>query len=332
MAALANVFAINALEDLRGALNRFGGEAQRSLSAAELEIRRTFDWLQERLNHWQNEVRRRQEQVRQTQAALARCQASGYYDPQTGRQYIPDCSAYQNALLQAQVRLREAEAELRTAQEWGRLLQQATADYQLQAQRLAAALSNDLPKATALLGRKIADLQAYLAVTAAAGVGVAAVASGASPIVEASQPTMAPGTASEHLQNALDRLAGTTAGRPVADAIQRRGAMVRFGPTDDDAIAHFDPARNEIVINETLQSASTGLLAAHLAHEGTHVQWDQPDSIDQEYHAFSAQAAVWNQVRGNETDEQCDRVSGMIALGEPRARRLIRSLYPELPE
>ncbi len=162
--ASANVFAIHALEELRGALNRFGGEAQGSLSAAELEIRRTFDWLQERLNHWQNEVRRRQEQVRQTQAALARCQASGYYDPQTGRQYIPDCSAYQNALLQAQVRLREAEAELRTAQEWGRLLRQATADYQRQAHRLAASLSNDLPKATTLLGRAMATLYSYTAI------------------------------------------------------------------------------------------------------------------------------------------------------------------------
>ncbi len=164
MAASANVFAIHVLEELRGALNRFGGEAQGSLSAAELEIRRTFDWLQERLNHWQNEARRRQEQVRQTQAALAHCQSSGYYDPQTGRQYIPDCSAYKNALLQAQVRLREAEAELRTAQEWGRLLQQATADYQRQAQRLAAALSNDLPKATALLGRAMTTLYSYTAI------------------------------------------------------------------------------------------------------------------------------------------------------------------------
>ena len=301
------------------------------MSAAKLEIRRTFDWLQERLNHWQNEVRRRQEQVRQTQAALARCQASGYYDPQTGRQYILDCSAYQNALLQAQVRLREAEAELRTAQEWGRLLQQATTDYQRQAQRLAASLSNDLPKATALLGRKIADLQAYLAVTTPSGAGVAAVADGAAPTAGAAWPAMAPGMASENLQKALNRLAGTTAGQPVADAIQRRGTTVRFGLTDD-AIAHFDPAGNEIVISETLHHTSNGILAAHLAHEGTHVQWDQPDSIDQEYHAFSAQAAIWNQVRGKETDEQCDWVSGMIALGEPRAKRVIRSLYPELPE
>jgi len=204
-------------------------------------------------------------------------------------------------------------------------VQQAFGAYELQARRLTTQLADDLPKADVLLGRKIADLQAYLAVAALAGVGVVAVAGDATPIVAAPRPASAP------LQDALSRLAGTTAGQSVADAIRRRGVIVCFGPTDD-AIAYFDPARNEIVISETLQHASTGILAAHLAHEGAHVQWNQPDSIDQEYHAFSTQAAVWNQVRGNESDEQCDWVSGMMTLGESQAKRLIRSLYPELPE
>lgn len=113
---------------------------------------------------------------------------------------------------------------------------------------------------------------------------------------------MEPGTTSRNLQNALDRLAGTTAGQSAADAIQRYGSTVRFGPTDDDATAHFAPASNEIVISETLQNASTGLLAAHLAHEGTHVQWDQPDLIGQEYHAFSAD--------GSSSDEQPEQHVG----------------------
>jgi hypothetical protein len=331
MSASAHVQSIQALDDLKGALGRFRGEAQEALGAAEQEICRTLDWLQERLNHWQNEVHRRQEEVRRAAAALARCQASGYTD-RDGHDHTPDCTAYEHTLQQTQRRLQEAEMELANVRRWLAQVQQVVGDYALQARRLATQLGDDLPKADALLGRKIADLQAYLAVTAPAGVGITAFAGGASPIVEASQPARAPGTVSENLQNALNRLAGTTAGQPAAEAIQRHGTTVRFGPTDDDAIAHFDPAGNEIVISETLQYASTGLLAAHLAHEGAHVQWDQRDSIDQEYHAFSAQAAVWNQVRGNETDEQCDWVSGMIALGEPRAKRIIRSLYPELPE
>lgn len=164
MAATANVFAINALDELRGALNRFGGEAQGSLGAAELEIRRAFDWLQERQIHWQNEVHRRIDQVRQAQAAFARCQASGYTDPQTGRQYVPDCSAYADAMLSAQVHLREAESELRTCQDWGKILRNAVSDYQRQAQRLSADLGNDLPKATALLGRATTTLYSYAAI------------------------------------------------------------------------------------------------------------------------------------------------------------------------
>lgn len=331
MSASAHVQSIQALDDLKGALSRFRGEAQEILGAAAQEIRRTLDWLQERLNHWQNEVRRRQEEVRRVAAVLARCQASGYTD-RDGRYHAPDCTAYEHALRQAQARLQEAEAELANVRRWLAQVQQAVGAYELQARRLTSQLADDLPKADALLGRKSADLQAYLAVAALAGVGTAAVAGDATPIVEASRPTSAPAAAGAHLQDALGRLAGTTAGQPVAEAIRRHGTTVRFGPTDDDAIAHFDPARNEIVISETLQHTSTGILAAHLAHEGTHVQWDQPDSIDQEYHAFSTQAAVWNQARGNETDEQCDWVSSMVALGEAQAKREIRSMYPELPE
>jgi hypothetical protein len=105
---------------------------------------------------------------------------------------------------------------------------------------------------------------------------------------------------------------------------------VRFGQIGQDVIAHFDPSENEIVIHQDLRDASPNILAAHLAHEGIHVQWDTDDSIDQEYHAFEAQAAVWNELKGDETDDQCDWVSEMIALGKEEAMNIIRDLYPEL--
>jgi hypothetical protein len=117
--------------------------------------------LQERLNHWQNEARRRQEEVRRAAAALARCQASGYTD-RDGRYHAPDCTAYERALQQAQRRLQEAEMELANVRRWLAQVQQAIGDYELQARRLATQLAGDLPKASALLGRKIATLQAYM--------------------------------------------------------------------------------------------------------------------------------------------------------------------------
>ncbi|MCX7840843.1 MAG: hypothetical protein N2559_15520 [Anaerolineae bacterium] len=161
--SVVNVQAIHALDDLRAALVRFASEAQSTLDAAQQEIQRTLDWLTERANYWRNEVTRREALVRQAEAALARCQASAYYDSRTGRSYVPDCSAYQTALLQARVRLREAEAELQNVQQWTRHIQQAIAEYQREAQRLTVFLSNDLPKATTLLTNSANILRSYVA-------------------------------------------------------------------------------------------------------------------------------------------------------------------------
>ena len=138
--------------------------------------------------------------------------------------------------------------------------------------------------------------------------------------------------AGEKLAEGLQRLGTSDIGRPIAEAIQQHGTVIKFGSTEQEVVAQFDPETNEILINEGLKDTSPNVLAAHLAHEGTHVQWGQPDSIDQEYHAFKAQAEVWKQVKRNETDRQCDRVAEMIDKGEKVAKEMIRRFYPDLPE
>jgi hypothetical protein len=146
---------------------------------------------------------------------------------------------------------------------------------------------------------------------------------------------------SEAVQKLIDglaRLDGTAGGRIAAQAIRQYGTTMRVDQMDEDAVAYFDPAKNEIVLNESLRDSSPNVLAAHLAHEGTHVQWmlqwHRPPSIDQEYHAFMAEAEVWNELKGNETDEWCDAVSWMISLGEADAKTIIRRqrAYKNLPE
>ena len=213
-------------------------------------------------------------------------------------------------------------------------MQQAIADYQRQAQGLAALLANEAPKATALLGRKIADLQAYLAITAASG-ALPAMSGAASDADVAAGPSQLSAGAlpSGSLGKALDVLAASQAGQAVAQAISTSGVQVRFGETGQNTIAHFDPQTREIVLSQDISSASSNVLAAHLAHEGTHVQWaNRRYSLDEEYHAFHTQAEVWNELKGAERDEQCDQVSSLIALGERRAKRRLRSMYPNLPE
>jgi len=138
----------------------------------------------------------------------------------------------------------------------------------------------------------------------------------------------------QKLQDGLAALEKARVGHSIAAAIREQGTTVRFGQAGEDAIACFDPDRNEIVIGEGLKDASLNVLVQHLAHEGTHVQWDRLPSIDQEYHAFKAEAEVWNELKGNETDKQCDQVSEMISLGKAEAKKVIRRApsYRNLPE
>lgn len=55
---------LGTLDDLRAALGRFAGETQEALRTAQTDIRRTQEWLRERVNHWQRMV----EQARQAVA------------------------------------------------------------------------------------------------------------------------------------------------------------------------------------------------------------------------------------------------------------------------
>ena len=164
----AHVLSIQALEEFKGHLTRFNAQAQEILNATEIEIRRTLDWLQERLNYWRNEVRRRQEILAQAERALAACRAGGWYD-KNGYYHEPPCTAQWEAVRRARTYLAEAEAELRTVQEWTRLVERQAEEYHRQAQRLKAWLGGELPKANAFLERKITTLQSYVAMGISSG-------------------------------------------------------------------------------------------------------------------------------------------------------------------
>ena len=185
----AQVLSIQALEAFKGHLTRFNAQAQEILNATEIEIRRTLDWLQERLNYWRNEVRRRQEILAQAERALAACRAGGWYD-KNGYYHEPPCTAQWDAVRRARTYLAEAEAELRTVQEWTRLVERQAEEYHRQAQRLKAWLDGELPKANAFLERKLATLHAYMAMGIASG-GYAV-----------TPPTLAVGEASAALSSA----------------------------------------------------------------------------------------------------------------------------------
>lgn len=106
------------------------------------------------------------------------------------------------------------------------------------------------------------------------------------------------GDAVEILGQALGpAVAEVERGRAICQTLQERRTRVRFEPLPENLLRYY--RNNEIVLNESLRGASPSVLAAHPAHEGTHAQWGQCASIDQEYHARGAQAEVWLQLRGD---------------------------------
>jgi hypothetical protein len=161
MGVSANVRSVQALIDFRNGLNRFTNDAQGSLQSAEQELRRVEEWLRQRLAYWQTEVQRRQEALRAAEAALARCEASGYRDDK-GYYHAPNCSAYTAAVAQANARLQQAQTELNNVKNWMRQIDQAASTFRSQAQQMSRIITGDLPKANSFLGGKINELQTYL--------------------------------------------------------------------------------------------------------------------------------------------------------------------------
>lgn len=160
MSQSARVQSLDALKALHAALARYGPEALEALGAAEMEIRRVFDYLHDQLKHWQRQVEKRHEDVNRARADLVHARAvrqgerSGYVEQEI-------------ALRKAQTRLREAEEKVVAVKRWLVHLPQAIHEYEGPARRLAGLLDADLKQGLALLNNKIDILEAYMAVQTA---------------------------------------------------------------------------------------------------------------------------------------------------------------------
>ena len=73
MSSQAEVHSIDALKDFRTALALYSEDALSALGAVEAEVRRTGQWLQqERPYYWQEQIKRRREQVASAKAEVFR--------------------------------------------------------------------------------------------------------------------------------------------------------------------------------------------------------------------------------------------------------------------
>ena len=305
MSLTARVKSIDALGEWKSSLKRFVSEAWEALQSAEQKIRRTEEWLQERLSYWRHEVERCEKEVWEAKRDLERCEEEDDDN---------DCSTEEETLLEARRRLRKAEIELENVRGWKQSVSEMAAAYRVQADRLSRLLAIDLPRADAFLGRAIADLHAYVRVTLPSEGVAVPVSSSQFPenIASDDKPTtwQVTGTSKEkeHIQNALRRLSETERGSEIAASIQKCGTTVHFGRLPKDEIGKYRPDLNLIIINKDYRHRPSNVLAAYLAHEGTHLHWSrgQPNTVLEESAAYKAQVEVWREVKDEESDQSCD--------------------------
>jgi chromosome segregation ATPase len=156
VAEAAHVTSLPVLAELRAALLTFTEEARDALGAVEMEIRRTFEWLDEQLKSWVHEVRRAEDALFEAKQELARRKLMRIGDRP------PDCTEQEKALRRAQARLEHAQQQRDKTRAWLLELPKAVGEYDGPARQLGNLVEADLRRACALLEHKLAALEAYI--------------------------------------------------------------------------------------------------------------------------------------------------------------------------
>jgi hypothetical protein len=181
MTQAARVFSVEDIEALHASLARFGAQGQEALSTAELEIRRCIEGIEGRLDYWQREVGRRQEDLQRARADLAHARAM--------REDMRGGTADKElALARAQHRLREAEDKVVMCRRWLRQVPDVVKEYEGYARVLAGMLDANLKQSLAMLADKINILKTY------AGTGPPGTPEGAPAAAPAPAPAAEPAT------------------------------------------------------------------------------------------------------------------------------------------
>lgn len=156
----AQVHSLAVLDDFRAALAQFADSAKTALELADLEIRKTIEWVShEQLAYWKVELRRRDDAIAAAKQELHRARMS-----LTAFGHVPDCADQKAALAKAKLRYEEAERKIANIKRWSATLKVENDDYLGPARQLLSTLEGEVPKSLALLDRMARSLESYVEV------------------------------------------------------------------------------------------------------------------------------------------------------------------------
>ena len=156
MALPVDVSSIDVLLTVREALALFADDGKNALGETDMEVRRCIDWLtHDQRIYWQDEIKKRKEDLSEAKAELYRKQLS-----QMHGQNAHDSEQREN-VREAKHRLEEAEDKLETLRRWVPKLEQAVMEYHGRARSFADMIEFDVVRMIEMMDRMIDALEEY---------------------------------------------------------------------------------------------------------------------------------------------------------------------------
>jgi hypothetical protein len=168
----AKILNTEVIRDVKVAMVELADTVGAILAGVDSEIARISQWLnQEQIGHWKREVRRREDDITQRKAEIARKRFIAAPEPAS-------VVAEQKALRKAEAQLDQAQRKLAAVRKWAPIWEREALLYKTATSGLTESLARDVPAAVARLERMLASLDEYtrLAVPQTNSAGVEEVA------------------------------------------------------------------------------------------------------------------------------------------------------------
>lgn len=160
MSEFARVTSIDALRQFKAALADFAEQVGLALSEAQSDVQRTVSWMSnDRLMHWQRELKKRNEKLALAKSELFRKQLESN-DTRTS------AVVERKNVAKAERLVEEAEQKLKNVKKWKSVLERELMLFRAQCAQVSAVAQSDVPITIGRMEKMIASLEAYISIAA----------------------------------------------------------------------------------------------------------------------------------------------------------------------
>lgn len=163
MSEFARVTSLDALRDFKAALIDFAEQAGLALSEAQSDVQRTVGWLtNDRMVHWQREIKKRNEKLALAKSELFRKQLESN-DTRTS------AVVERKNVARAEQAVQEAEEKVKNCKKWKTALERELMLFRAQCGQVAGVVASDIPITIGRMEKMMDALHRYISLAAPSG-------------------------------------------------------------------------------------------------------------------------------------------------------------------